>query len=89
MTPKTMNSPAWIFYCYASFAIALVITGGGLWFMEVSYAMKAFMTMGLLFSVSAAFNLAKTLRDEHEAEQFHNKLEDAKTERLLREVEAA
>ena len=89
MTPHSPNSPAWIFFCYASFAIALGITGLGIWFMDLSLPMKAFMSMGLLFTTGSAFTLAKTLRDEHESKQFHHKLEEAKTERLLREVEAA
>ena len=89
MTPHTLNSKAWIFFCYVSFAIALGFTGIGIWAMEISLPMKAFMAMGLLFTTGSAFTLAKTLRDEHEAQLFHNKLEDAKTERLLREVEAA
>lgn len=89
MTPHATNSPAWIFFCYASFAIALGVTGLGIFFMEMSMAMKAFLGMGLLFTTGSAFTLAKTLRDEHESKMLHHKLEEAKTERLLREVEAA
>ncbi len=89
MTPHTMNSKAWIFFCYTSFAIALGTTGLGIWGMEISLAMKAFLAMGLLFTTGSAFTLAKTLRDEHEAQQFHHRIDEAKTERLLREVEAA
>ena len=89
MNSNSMNSPAWIFFCYASFAIALGITGLGIWMMAISLEMKAFMTMGLLFTTGSAFTLAKTLRDEHEAQQFYHKIDEAKTERLLREVEAA
>ena len=89
MTPNTANSKAWILFCYISFAVALGVTGIGIWAMEISLAMKAFMGMGLLFTTGSAFTLAKTLRDEHEAQLFHHKLEDARTERLLREVEAA
>ena len=89
MTPQSMNSSAWIFFCYASFAIALGLTGLGIWMMESSMEMKGFMSMGLLFTTGSAFTLAKTLRDEHESQQFHNKIDEAKTERLLREVEAA
>ena len=63
MTPKTMNSPAWIFFCYASFAIALGLTGIGIWMMNISMEMQAFMSMGLLFTTGSAFTLAKTLRD--------------------------
>ncbi len=89
MTRNNVNSPAWVFYCYASFAIALGVTGLGVWFMEVSLAMKAFMMMGLLFTTGSAFTLAKTLRDEHESSLLHHRLEEAKTEKLLRDVEAA
>ncbi|MEM1163529.1 MAG: YiaA/YiaB family inner membrane protein [Pseudomonadota bacterium] len=89
MNPNTHNSRAWIFYCYVSFAVAIGVTGIGIWMMDMSLPMKAFMSMGLLFTTGSAFTLAKTLRDEHESLLFHNKLEDAKTERLLREVEAA
>lgn len=89
MTPKSMNSSAWIFFCYASFAVAIGTTGIGIWAMEVSIAMKAFLAMGLLFTTGSAFSLAKTLRDEHEAGQFHHKIDEARTERLLREVDAA
>ncbi|MEM7056837.1 MAG: YiaA/YiaB family inner membrane protein [Pseudomonadota bacterium] len=89
MTPHTQNSKAWILFCYISFAVALGVTGIGIWAMEITLPMKAFLGMGLLFSTGSAFTLAKTLRDEHEASLFHHKLEDAKTERLLREVEVA
>lgn len=89
MNPNTHNSQAWIFYCYVSFAVAIGVTGIGIWMMDMSLPMKAFMSMGLLFTTGSAFTLAKTLRDEHESLLFHNKLEDAKTERLLREVDAA
>lgn len=89
MNTHSQNSKPWITFCYASFAIARVTTGIGIWAMEVSLAMKAFMAMGLLFTTGSAFTLAKTLRDEHEASRLHYRLEDAKTERLLREVDAA
>lgn len=89
MNPHSQNSKAWITFCYISFAVAIGVTGLGIFWMEIAMPMKAFMAMGLLFTTGSAFTLAKTLRDEHEASLFHHKLEDAKTERLLREVEAA
>ena len=74
MNPHTHNSKAWIFFCYVSFAIALGATGLGVFFMEISLAMKAFMGMGLLFTTGSAFTLAKTLRDEHEVETARSEL---------------
>lgn len=88
MNPNSMNSPAWIFFCYASFAVALTVTLLGVWLVPVDLAIKAFFSMGILFLTGSAFTLAKTLRDEHEAKRFHNRLDEAKTERLLREIDS-
>lgn len=87
MNAHQLNSRAWISFCYISFAVAVGFTGIGIWAMAITLEMKAFMLMGLLFSIGSAFTLAKTLRDEHEASQFHTKLDDARTEKLLREVD--
>jgi hypothetical protein len=42
--------------------------------------------MAAVFMLGSAFSLAKTVRDEHEAKRFANRIEDAKAERLLMEV---
>ena len=88
MNPNSMVSRAWILFCYVSFATAIGITGIGIWALEVSLTMKAFLVMGILFITSSAFNLAKVLRDEHEAARLHHQIDEAKTEWILREVEA-
>jgi hypothetical protein len=41
--------------------------------------------MGLYFTVSSAFGLAKTLRDAHESSRIVAKISEAKTEKMLRE----
>ncbi len=89
MNAHTQNSKGWILFSYASFAIAMGATLIGAWMTEMTLEMKAFVTMGTLLITSSSFTLAKTLRDEHEAQRFHNQLEDARTEKLLREVDAA
>ena len=87
MNNHQLNSRAWIAFCYISFAVAVGFTTIGIWATAISLEMKAFMVMGLLFSVGSAFTLAKTLRDEHEASRLHNRLDEARTEKLLREVD--
>ena len=89
MNTHTQNSKGWILFSYASFIIAMGATLIGAWMTEMTLEMKAFGTMGTLLITSSSFTLAKTLRDEHEAQRFHNQLEDARTEKLLREVDAA
>ncbi|MEM6678603.1 MAG: YiaA/YiaB family inner membrane protein [Pseudomonadota bacterium] len=89
MSQPQLNSPAWIMFTYVNFAVGLGVTMIGIWSMQVDLTMKAFLAMGILLVTSASFNLAKTLRDEHEAKRWHNRLDEARTERLLRDVDAA
>ena len=89
MTSQTQNSKGWIFFTMASFVIAVSATLIGAWMTDMTLEMKGFVTMGVLLITSSSFTLAKTMRDEHEAKRFHNQLEEARTEKLLREVDAA
>lgn len=87
MNPNSQNSKGWIFFSYISFATALGAILIGSWMTEMTLEMKGFITMGTLFLTGSTFTLAKTLRDEHEANRFHNRMDEARTEKLLREVD--
>ena len=87
MNPHAQNSKAYVFYTHICFAVALGATLIGAGMTDMTLEMKGFMTMGVLFLTGSTFTLAKTVRDEHEAKRFHNQIEEAKTEKLLREVE--
>ncbi len=89
MNTHTQNSKGWILFSYLSFVIAIGATLIGAWMTDMTLEMKGFVTMGTLLITSSSFTLAKTLRDEHEAKRFHNQLEEARTEKLLRDVEVA
>lgn len=58
----------------------------GLIYMEADLAMKGFLGMSYLFSITSCFTLSKVVRDRHEAEKFINKVESAKTEKFLNET---
>jgi hypothetical protein len=64
---SVIHSPAWIFQTWASFVAAIGTTAVGIAYLPVDRWMQAFLGMGLLFSVGSTFNLAKTVRDLHEA----------------------
>ncbi|MEM6974481.1 MAG: YiaA/YiaB family inner membrane protein [Pseudomonadota bacterium] len=83
------HSKAWAYYCWANFAVAGSILSIGIWQADISLTFQAFLTMGMLYITASAFNLAKVLRDEHEQGEWHNRLEAARTEQLLRQVEVA
>ena len=87
MNTQTQNSKGWILFSYVSFIIAIGATLIGAWMTDMTLEMKGFVTMGTMLITSSSFTLAKTLRDEHEAKRFHKQLEEARTEKLLREVE--
>jgi hypothetical protein len=48
--------------------------------------MKGFLGMGILLLVQSCITLTKTMRDSQEALSLVNRIEDAKTERLLMDV---
>jgi hypothetical protein len=41
------------------------------------------MLMGVVMVTSSTIILSKTLRDQHEGAKLHNKIEEARTEKLL------
>jgi hypothetical protein len=82
----TSNTGAWLGFTYAQFGVAAFMAALGIWFLPVELVVKGYMMMTNVFLVGSAFTLAKTVRDEHEARRFANRLEEARTEKLLMEV---
>jgi hypothetical protein len=91
MTPTTQpphhDTQAWIFQVWVAFLISFATTVYGILRLPVDNWIRAFLWMGLSFTVTSAFSLAKTVRDNHEAGRLRNRITDAKTEKLLREYE--
>ena len=59
---------------------------GGVYFMEASFAGKGFYAVAALMLVHTTVSLTKTLRDAEESGKMINKIEDARTEKLLMEI---
>jgi hypothetical protein len=64
---RRVDTPMWGMVVWGGFALAMALTGWGLWRMEVNPTYKAFLAVSWLFLISSVFTLAKTLRDAHEA----------------------
>jgi hypothetical protein len=79
------HSTAWIVQAWASFIIALSATSVGIIYLPVDNWVKSFMGMGLAFSVGSTFSVAKTTRDLHEARKLAYRLDEARTEKILKE----
>lgn len=82
------HSTAWIVQAWASFVIALIATTIGVVNLPAegsSSWVKGYLGLGLIFTVSSSFNLAKTVRDVHEAKKLTTRVEEARVEKLLAE----
>ena len=63
-----IDTAQWVFTVWIAFAAAVLLTGWGLWRMEIGEWQKYYMLVTWLFLVSSTFTLAKTVRDAQEAE---------------------
>jgi hypothetical protein len=80
------HSQAWVTFTYASFLLSLGMIGVGVAFMPLDLWMKGFLAMAVLLLVQSCITVTKTVRDNQEASKLVNRIEDAKTERLLMDV---
>jgi hypothetical protein len=63
---RRVDTPLWGAVVWGAFLMAMALTAWGLWRMDINPAFKAFLGVSWLFLVSAAFTLAKMLRDAWE-----------------------
>jgi hypothetical protein len=85
-TPGHAHSGSWVTFTYISFAASLGMTAAGILFMPCDWWTKGYLAMGVLMLIQSCITMTKTIRDNHEAARFVNRIEDARTERLLMEV---
>ena len=85
MTPNQTpaHAPAWVLFTYVSFVSALVLLIGGIFLLPVDLWMRGFMFIGVFMLVQSCITMTKTQRDMHESSRMVNRVEDARTERLL------
>lgn len=85
--PQTQSSPAWTNFTIATFVLSAGMMAGGIFFMEASFAAKGFYAMASVMLVHTSISVTKTLRDNFEQNRLVNRLDEAKTEALLRDVD--
>jgi hypothetical protein len=79
------HSGAWVAQVWISFAISVGVTMMGIWFLPGDAWIKAFMAMGLLFSVGSSLSLSKTVRDQHEAQKLTKRIDEARVSKYIAE----
>ena len=73
-------------FSYVSFAGACLCVGGGVFLMPVDFWIRGYLLIGMIFLVQSSINITKVLRDNYEGERLINRIEDAKTEKLIRDI---
>ncbi len=79
-------SNAWTVFTVFSFIVAAGMMAGGIYNLDASFAAKGFYAMSALMLVHTTVSITKTLRDNEESKRLHNRLDEARTEKLLMEV---
>jgi hypothetical protein len=62
---RRIDTGAWMFQVWAAFLASSILTGAGIWNLNVEFWMQGYAAVALLFVVTTAFTLAKTLRDNN------------------------
>jgi hypothetical protein len=80
------HSVAWVTFAYAAFAGSIAMLGIGILFLPLELSAKGYLSMGVVALIQSCITVTKTMRDMHESTKLVNRIEDARTERLLMEV---
>lgn len=64
-----VDTSAWIMQTWVGFIVCIVFTVGGLWNLSADSTIRGYIFVSYLFSLSSAFTLAKTIRDNQPTEQ--------------------
>jgi hypothetical protein len=87
MNPSAQpHTSAWVSFTYASFIASLAMVGAGIFLLPLDWWAKGYLAMGTLMLVQSCIVVTKTTRDQSEAAKLVNRIEDARTERLLMDV---
>ncbi|KOG31039.1 MULTISPECIES: YiaA/YiaB family inner membrane protein [Streptomyces] len=82
---KQQNTAAYYMQAVISFAIAALAVGIGVYRLEASAWVRAFLAVSVLYLTTSAFTLAKVVRDRQEAGQIVSRVDQARLEKLLAE----
>ncbi len=87
MTNPAPTRPTTAFYVQSavSFGIALVTVTIGILYLPLDNWVQAFLALGVLYTVSSAFTLAKCVRDMQESSTVVSRVDQARLDKLLAE----
>ncbi|GAA3490359.1 MULTISPECIES: YiaA/YiaB family inner membrane protein [Streptomyces] len=82
---KQQNTGAYYGQAVASFVVAVSATAVGIFSLEASGWVRAFLAIAVLYLTTSCFTLAKVIRDKQEAGQLVSRVDQARLEKILAE----
>jgi hypothetical protein len=85
MTPPVpaKNTAAFHIQAVISFAVSSISMAVGIVYLPMGGWPRAFLGLGLLYVITSAFTLAKTIRDQQESSSVVSRVEQARLEKFL------
>lgn len=80
--PLLRTTNAYFAQSAISFGVSLSALAIGITFLPMSVWQRGFLAVCGLFLVTSCFNLAKVIRDQHEAQQIRNRVDEARMEQM-------
>jgi len=81
------STSAWDFFVKAAFVIAIGATLTGIYLLPGELVVKGYFLISSLFMVFATITMSKTIRDKHESDRLHNKITEARTTKIIRDMD--
>ena len=81
------STSGWEFFVKISFAIAIASTLLGIYLLPGALVVKGYFMISSLFLVSPTITMSKTIRDNHEAQRLHNRISEARTSKMIRDLD--
>jgi hypothetical protein len=82
---QSRTTAAYYAQAVLSFALSATALAVGIAYLPVSSWMRAFLAVGLLYTVTSSFTLAKVIRDRQESTEIVTRVDQARLEKLLAE----
>ncbi len=79
------DTNAWIAQVWISFIVSVSATTVSIVYLPTDAWVKGYVGLGFLYSLSSSFTLAKTIRDNQEAERLTARIDEARVEKILAE----
>jgi hypothetical protein len=81
------STSAWDFFVKLAFGLAIGSTLMGIYMLPGELVVKGYFLISSLFLVFSTITMSKTIRDKHESDRLHNKISEARTTKIIREMD--